>query len=197
MEEIIIGIIEWLKQFSYLGIVLALSIEFIPAELFLPLVGYWVYQGEMNFTLAVLAGSVGGTFGPLTLYGLGRYFGRPFIIKYGKYFFIKKEQLEKSEQFFNKHGSIIAFSGRFIPGIRTLISIPCGISKMNVFVFSLYTFLAMLPITTLYIYLGKKFAKNWKMVEPYAQKYMFPFGVIIICLFLYFIIQERKKCKQK
>ena len=73
---------------------LALTFEFIPAEVVLPMVGYWVYEGDMNFWLAVLAGTLGGTTGPLTLYALG-YYGGPLLIKYGKYFFIKEEQIQK------------------------------------------------------------------------------------------------------
>lgn len=151
MEEMIIHFIEFLKQFSYFGIILALTIETVPAEIVLPMAGYWVFQGDMNFLLAVLAGTLGGTTGPLTLYALGRYGGRPLILKYGKYFFVKEQHIDASDHFFRKYGASVAFIGRFIPGIRTAISIPCGISKMNVWKFSLYTFLAMLPITTLYI----------------------------------------------
>lgn len=81
MEQIILDIIEFLKQFSYFGVVLALTFEFIPAEVVLPMVGYWVYEGDMNFWLAVLAGTLGGTTGPLTLYALGYYGGRPLLIK--------------------------------------------------------------------------------------------------------------------
>ncbi len=61
MEQIILDIIEFLKQFSYFGVVLALTFEFIPAEVVLPMVGYWVYEGDMNFWLAVFAGTLGGT----------------------------------------------------------------------------------------------------------------------------------------
>ncbi len=60
MEQMILDIIEFLKQFSYFGVVLALTFEFIPAEVVLPMVGYWVYEGDMNFWLAVLAGTLGG-----------------------------------------------------------------------------------------------------------------------------------------
>ena len=73
---------------------MALTFEFIPAEVVLPMVGYIVYEGDMNFWLAVLAGTLGGTTGPLTLYALGYYGGRPLLIKYGKYF-IKEVQIQK------------------------------------------------------------------------------------------------------
>lgn len=76
VDAFVMPIIEFLKGFSYFGIMLALSFEFIPAELVLPLAGYWVYQGDFNYYLVVLAGTIGGVIGPITLYCLGRFGGR-------------------------------------------------------------------------------------------------------------------------
>jgi len=183
MEELILSIIHFLKELSYLGLILTLSIEVIPGEVILPMAGYWVSQGEMNLTLAILAGTVGGTLGPITLYLLGKYGGRPLVLKYGKYFFIRPKDIEASERFFQKYGASVAFFGRFIPLVRTAISIPCGIAKMNIWVFSLYTFLAMLPITSCYIFLGYKLGPNWHLVAPLVKKYLIPLGIILFLLY--------------
>ncbi|MDG4656778.1 DedA family protein [Ectobacillus antri] len=196
MEQLILSFIEFFKQFSYAGIVLALTFEFVPAELVLPLVGYWVYQGDMNLIGAVIAGTIGGTTGPLTLYALGYYGGRPLIKKYGKYFFVKEKELEKAEAFFEKHGPAVAFLGRFVPGIRTLISIPCGVAKMNVWQFSIYTFLAMLPVTALYIYLGMKLGEHWQMAGEVAKEYLLPIGIIIIGIVLIMSVSRYIKAKK-
>ncbi|MFC5612999.1 DedA family protein [Bacillus sp. 7586-K] len=163
---------------------LALTIEFVPAEIVLPLAGYWVYQGDMTLFGTVLAGTVGGTFGPLTLYALGRFGGRPFILKYGKYFFINEEKLSKADEFFEKNGGMVAFTARFLPGVRTLISIPCGMAKMNVWIFSIYTFLAMLPITFIYVFLGLKLGDRWKDVGELANTYILPIGIGVLVLFV-------------
>lgn len=196
MEELIMNLIETFKQFSYLGILLALTIEFVPAEVILPLAGYWVYQGDMNLWLVVLAGTIGGTTGPLTLYALGRYAGRPFIIKYGRYFFIKEKQLEKADAFFEKYGASVAFTARFLPGVRTIISIPCGMAKMNVITFSVYTFLAMFPITFLYVYLGFILGPKWEQVGSLAKQYLLPAGgLIAIVLIMVHLIKKNKKVK--
>ena len=77
-------------------------------------------RGRYEFWLAVLAGTLGGTTGPLTLYALGYYGGRPLLIKYGKYFFIKEEQIQKADDFFEKYGPVVAFVGRFVPGFERL-----------------------------------------------------------------------------
>lgn len=187
MEQFILDFINHFKQWSYIGVVLALSFEFVPAELVLPLVGYWVYQGEMNLGLAILAGTIGGVTGPLTLYALGKYGGRPVILKCGKFFFIRQKEIDKAEHFFHKYGAGVAFLGRFIPGVRTAISIPCGMARMSVWKFSLFTFSAMLPITSLYIYLGYKMGPNWQEVGELAKGYLLPVAALILAGLVVFV----------
>lgn len=106
IEELVMSWIEAFKSLSYFGIFLALCIEFIPAEIVLPLAGYWVSKGDMTLFGAVLAGSLGGVAGPLTLYWIGRYGGRPFLERFGKYLFIKPEALDKSDEFFKSMGDL-------------------------------------------------------------------------------------------
>jgi len=195
VEELILSMLEQFKELSYFGIMLALTFEFVPAELVLPLAGYWVYEGDMTLWGTVLAGTVGGTFGPLTLYAVGRYGGRPFILKFGKYFFINEEKLTKADGFFEKNGAMVAFTARFLPGVRTLISIPCGMAKMNVWVFSIYTFVAMLPITFIYVYLGFKLGENWKNVGELANQYILPAGIAVLVIFVAYKLITRKKKK--
>ncbi|MCI3194605.1 DedA family protein [Bacillus sp. HU-1818] len=197
IEALVMQLIEAFKSLSYFGIFLALCIEFIPAEIVLPLAGYWVSKGDMTLIGVIIAGSLGGVAGPLTLYWIGRYGGRPFLERFGKYIFIKPEALDKSDQFFRKHGGFVAFSGRFLPGVRTLISIPCGIAKMNVWAFSVYTFLAMLPITFVYVYLGVKLGQNWKEVGSILDQYMLPAGICIVLVFAIYLFMKKKKKKSK
>ncbi|GAA0354796.1 DedA family protein [Bacillus horti] len=190
MEQLILGLIDYFKQFSYWGVILALSVEIIPAELVLPLVGYWVYQGDMIFWLALAAGSIGGVTGPLTLYALGRYGGRPLIKKYGKYLFISEKSLNSAERFFEKYGAGVAFFARFIPGIRTVISIPCGMAKMNVWKFMIYTYLAMFPITFFYVYIGFHFGAEWEHALPFLKQYLQPLMILcILCLAAYILFK--------
>ncbi|WP_145149978.1 DedA family protein [Paenibacillus xylanexedens] len=193
MTEWITQFILFFKDLSYAGLVIALSFEFVPAELVLPMAGYWVYLGDMKLWLAILAGTLGGTFGPLTLYALGRYGGRPMVEKFGKYFLIRPHHLDASDKFFEKYGSGVAFIGRFVPGIRTVISIPCGMAKMNVFKFSIFTFLAMLPITSLYIYLGFKLGSQWEHVDEIVKPYIVPAAVVFLGAFGLYVLLKRWK----
>lgn len=195
MEHLLISFIEYLKQFSYLGVIIALTFEFVPAELVLPLVGYWVHEGDMSFPLAVLAGTLGGTLGPLTLYALGYFGGRPLLLKYGKYFFVKEKHMHAADRFFDKYGSSVAFLGRFVPGIRTLISIPCGVARMNVWMFSVFTFLAMLPITAAYIYLGMVLGEHWQEAGRVFNEYSLPFILLIGGVVLMGVFFNKKRTR--
>ncbi|SNT50185.1 membrane protein DedA, SNARE-associated domain [Bacillus sp. OK838] len=198
METLIMDMIEAFKSLSYFGVLLALTFEFIPAEIVLPLAGYWVYQGDMNLYLTILAGSLGGVTGPLTLYALGKYGGRPLVLKFGKYFLVKDEQLNKADRFFKRYGGGIAFFGRFVPGIRTAVSLPCGILKMSIWKFILYTYMAMLPVTSIYVYLGYKLGPKWEQAgaifSQYANFLLIPIAVIVI----WFIMKtQNQKQRQK
>ena len=182
LDTIIMSMIDFFKDFGYFGILLALCFEFVPAEIVLPLAGYWVSQGDFNYFLMVLAGTVGGTIGPITLYAVGRYGGRPLVIKYGKFFLVNEKQVDAADRFFAKYGAGVAFFARFLPVVRTAISVPCGITKMPLGKFSLYTFVAMLPITALYIYLGKKLGENWEQAGALFSEYIRPFVILIVVL---------------
>ncbi|PEZ07580.1 alkaline phosphatase [Bacillus sp. AFS018417] len=197
MDQLILDFINYLKQFSYFGVIFALTFEFVPAEIVLPLVGYWVYEGAMNFWIAVLAGTIGGTTGPLTLYAIGYYGGRPLLLKYGKYFFIKEEQIQKADDFFAKYGPVVAFTGRFIPGVRTLISVPCGMAKMNIWQFAIYTFIAMVPVTTLYIYVGMKLGPHWQKAGAMVDQYMLPILGVVFVFIIGMVISKMVKKKSR
>lgn len=193
LDTIIMSMIDYFKDFGYFGVLLALCFEFIPAEVVLPLAGYWVSEGDFNYLLMVVAGTVGGTIGPITLYAVGRFGGRPLVIKYGKYFLINEKQIDASDRFFAKYGSGVAFFGRFIPGVRTAISVPCGIAKMSLGKFTMFTFMAMLPITALYVFLGKKLGENWEQAGELFSVYLRPFLIaLVVIAAVYGIVKYRQ-----
>lgn len=196
IEDLIMPIIEFFKNFGYFGVLLALCFEFVPAELVLPMAGFWVSQGDYSYIPMVLAGTIGGTIGPITLYALGLYGGRPLVLRYGKYFLINEKQVNAADRFFEKYGAGVAFFGRFLPVVRTAISVPCGMARMSLAKFSLYTFCAMLPITALYVYLGMILEENFEEAAALFSKYSQPF-VIAIAVFIvgFFAYKYRAKIK--
>jgi membrane protein DedA with SNARE-associated domain len=143
MQQIIDFILNTVDGWGYWGVFILMVIEssFIPfpSEVVIVPAGYLAYQGKMSLTVIILLGTLGSLVGALINYYLSIFIGRAFIIKFGRYFLITEDKLEKSEDFFKKHGSFSTFTGRLIPVIRQLISIPAGLSRMNIIKFSFYT----------------------------------------------------------
>jgi len=179
-HESIVQILTQLTDLGYAGIALALMIEVIPSELVLSYAGFMVNAGKLSFTGAFLSGVIGGTLAQLFLYWLGYYGGRPFFEKYGRYLLIQQKHLTAAETWFDKHGTIVIFTARFIPIVRHAISIPAGITRMPLSTFSLYTFAAMLPWTLLFMVIGMELGTHWEHIEVIGVRYIKPLGFIAI-----------------
>jgi membrane protein DedA with SNARE-associated domain len=194
MKEFIFSVLEFLSELGYFGIALGLMIEVIPSEIVLGYGGYMISEGILGYPGAVIAGTIGGTLAQLFLYWAGYYGGRPFLEKYGKYVFIKKKQIDLSEQWFRKYGVGVIFFARFIPVVRHAISIPAGIAKMSATKFTLYTVAAVIPWTILFLYLGHALGENWSHIKEYAAQYTMPIiiGAVILGV-IYFLIKKTKK----
>ena len=138
---------EWLVDtigsMGYTGIISLMFLESsffpFPSEVVMPPAGYLAWKGEMSLTLVLISGIAGSLLGALFNYWVAVKFGRPFFLKYGKYFFISPEIIEKSDKFFSKHGHISTLIGRLLPGIRQYISLPAGIAGMSLKTFTLFT----------------------------------------------------------
>lgn len=193
MKEFIFSILTALSDLGYFGIAIGLMIEIIPSEIVLGYGGYMISKGIINFPLAVVAGTIGGTLAQLFLYWAGYYGGRPFLEKYGKYVFISKHHIDLSEQWFEKYGAGVIFSARFIPVVRHAISIPAGISRMSATKFTLYTVAAVIPWTIFFLYLGVVLGDNWANIKEVAQPYVLPALAIAIVLGIVYIVVKRKK----
>jgi membrane protein DedA with SNARE-associated domain len=186
MEQFTHQLITFLGNLGYFGIALALMIEIIPSEIVLSYGGFLVSQGKLSFVGAFIAGVIGGTIAQIFLYWLGKYAGRPFFQKYGKYLFIKESHIDASERWFNKYGPFVIFTARFIPVVRHAISLPAGFSKMSLRLFLLYTLAAMIPWTILFMLLGMQLGTHWEAVKSVAGKYVTPIAILaVISLVLY------------
>lgn len=145
MKEIALWIVNTVGGLGYTGIFFLMFLESsffpFPSEVVMPPAGYLASKGKMSLALAIASGTAGSLAGALFNYYLAMFLGRSFIVKYGRYFLFTPEKLEKMERFFQKHGAISMFVGRLLPGVRQYISLPAGISRMNVLVFSIFTVL--------------------------------------------------------
>ncbi|MDO7907821.1 DedA family protein [Paenibacillus sp. JX-17] len=200
--DIISGIIqhlfEWLRSLGYFGIVLGLAVEVIPSEIVLAYGGFLVHQGDLNFYLAVLFGTVGALLQQWILYFIGRFGGRPFLNKFGKYIKIKPHHMDIAENWFNKYGSGIVFTARFVPVMRQVISIPAGIAKMSLWRFSILTLLASIPWSFLFVYLGSVLGDQWENIHEKAAPYATPAILVAIAvLVIYFLLKWNSNKKKK
>jgi len=162
LSQLIEALLSIIGELGYLGIFIGMTIESsffpFPSEIILIPAGALIARGEMSFFPVFFAGLLGGIVGALISFFLALFLGRKtvdfLISKYGKFLFITKEKLKKSDYYFKKHGEITIFVSRLIPLIRQMISLPAGFSKMNLLKFVLFTTLGAGIWTALLIYVG-------------------------------------------
>ena len=133
----------WVQSGGYPMIILLMAMESsiipVPSEVVMPPAAFMAAEGKLNLWLVILAGTLGSYLGSAVMYAISRYVGRPVILKWGKYFFIKPEKLERAEVFLARYEAGGIFFARLLPVIRHLISIPAGIVRMPFGKFSIVT----------------------------------------------------------
>jgi membrane protein DedA with SNARE-associated domain len=195
-------VVEWVNSLmsgmGYLGIGLLMFLENlfppIPSELIMPLAGFTVAQGKMNFVLAVAAGTIGTMLGTYAWYYLGVLVDYQRLTKltdrYGKWIGVSAKEIDRVNAWFNKHGRKAVFFGRMVPGIRTLISLPAGMNRMPFLEFTLYstigTLLWTLALTGGGFLLGDNYTQIEKYLAPVSKLVLFG----LIGLFGYWLFKK-------
>ncbi|OCT12275.1 alkaline phosphatase [Paenibacillus pectinilyticus] len=167
----------------FIGMVLESACIPIPSEVIMLFGGFFVQKGSFSYFEVVSAGVLGNLIGSVLIYWIGATGARTLLVKYGKYVWIKTEHMDKAEQWFRRYGEWAAFFGRNLPLIRTFISLPAGIARMNFPRFLLFTFLGCLPWNMAMTYLGFKLGENWQEVEPYVR----PISYLMLAVIVIFI----------
>jgi membrane protein DedA with SNARE-associated domain len=198
LAEMAQWLVEMIFEMGYFGIFALMAIEssFIPfpSEIVLIPAGYLASKGEMDFTLIFISALGGSMVGAFINYFGALFIGRTLLERYGKYLFIKHETLEKMDKFFEAHGHISTFTGRLIPGIRQLISIPAGLSQMNLKVFSFYTALGAGLWSLILIVLGYVMGENEELIKTYLHQITFvAVGSALLIGLIYYYVQRQKR----
>lgn len=197
IHELAQTLVDLILGWGYFGIFILMAIEssFIPfpSEIVLIPAGYLASQGEMSIIMIMTSALSGSLIGAFVNYYLALTLGRKFLLRYGKYFFISQEALLKMENFFASHGHISTFTGRLIPGIRQLISIPAGLARMNIIQFSLFTALGAgiwaLILTLLGFYIGE----NQALITEYLREITIAvIAFLFILALVYFKYQKNR-----
>ncbi|MBU0975703.1 MAG: DedA family protein [Patescibacteria group bacterium] len=195
-------VINLISATGYAGIFLAMAIESclipLPSEVTMPFAGALAASGELNLILVSLAGAFGNLVGSWGAYFIGVKFPESAIIRFlerwGKFILITPHEYEKAKSWLAKYGSLVSFFSRLLPGIRTVISLPCGVAKINFTKFSILTFLGSLIWSFLLAFIGYKLGENWVSIKQYFHKLDL---VIIIGIFaaigIYVYMHLKKK----
>ncbi|MEI8361462.1 MAG: DedA family protein [bacterium] len=152
----------------------------IPSEAILTYAGYLASKGLLNWHLAAFAGAVGCIIGGSVSYYIGLKLGRPFLMKYGKWFLLSPKDIEFAEKFLSKYGEATYFISRLLPVIRTFIAFVVGISRGNFWRFNLYSFIGSWIWSYILVYIGLKLGDNWDTVKPFWDKFSAAIILIII-----------------
>lgn len=184
-----------IHNIGYLGIFLLMMLDSanipIPSEVIMPTGGMLAQAGKMNFHAVAFAGGIGSAIGSLINYWIGARLGKPFLLKYGKYMLIRAKEVEHGEDWFKKYGLWVTLWGRFIPLVRTFISLPAGIYRANFPIFTLNALIGGLGWAYLWTYIGIKMAQNWSVVESNMKI----IDVIVVAAFAFLLIRHIMKLR--
>lgn len=188
-------VLSWFQHLGYGGVVLAMAIESclipLPSEIIMPLAGAltsMVFAHKFGLTTpfnlvgVTLAGGIGSVIGSAAAYYIGAAGGRPFIYRYGKYILISRHDFEVADKAFAKYGSFIAFFSRMAPVLRTYISLPAGITRMNLPRFLTYSFLGSLPWSFALAFAGQKLGDKYDVVGKYLHDFEYVVVAILVVL---------------
>lgn len=191
-------ILDWISQYGYWGIILLMALESatlpVPSEIVMPFAGFLVWeQGVMSLPGVILAGTIGCTLGSIAAYAVGYCAGRPLILRYGKYVLLSERHLVQAERWFARYGGKATFIARLLPIIRTVISLPAGISKMKFKPFVLYSFVGSLPWTAWLAYVGFWLGPNWEEIGSVFRGMDILVVVGAVALIIWYVHAVRKR----
>ncbi|HUH42270.1 MAG TPA: DedA family protein [Sulfurimonas sp.] len=197
LREAATFLVDTIFDWGYLGIFILMTIEssFIPfpSEIILIPAGYLASKGDMSIGMIMFSGLSGSMAGAFINYYLALFLGRKILKKYGKYFFINENALQKMDEYFAKHGHISTFIGRLIPGIRQLISIPAGLARMNLVVFAIFTALGAGIWAFILVMLGYTIGENQELIHSYLKQITIVTIIILILLASWYAYIQRNR----
>ena len=194
-------VINIMNKYGYLGILFLITIENIfppiPSEVILTLGGFMTSKENITMSLfgVIMYSTFGSMLGAIILYYLGYIFNKDRLLKIvrsrvGRILCLKESDIAKSDNSFNKNGDLTVLYSRFVPIVRSLISIPAGVNKMKLSIFLLYTFIGSLIWNTVLVGLGRLVGENYMVVASVFSKYSKVILILLICILLYKIIKK-------
>ena len=184
LAGIIVAVISW---GGYAGVALLMAIESacipLPSEIIMPFAGYLVSTGQLDLFWVATAGAIGCNLGSIVAYEAGRYGGRRFVARWGRYVLVTMDDLDRAEAFFARFGSIAVLLCRLLPVVRTFIAFPAGVARMPLGKFHLYTFVGSWPWCFALAWVGMKLGDAWNK-DPRVAMWFHRVDFIVVGLVL-------------
>ncbi len=203
LESVAGWVIHVISTLGYPGVAITMAIESalipLPSEIIMPFSGYLVFAGKFTLLGVAIAGALGNVIGSLAAYGLG-YWGhekvvRRFVRRFGKWILLTEEELDKAENLLHKYKDTVVLGSRVLPGVRTVISLPCGIARLPLGRFIVLTFAGSFVWSYFLAWVGFKLGENWKSIGPYFHKFDALIIAVVIGVIGFYIYRKLKPCK--
>lgn len=202
MGQLLDQLRSWVEQFissmGYVGISILMFLENIfppiPSEVIMPFAGSLVAEGEFSFVGVLIAGTIGALAGAVAIYYIGHWIdegrARRWFERYGKFILMSEEDFDKAIHAFDNHGKLMVLVGRVLPTIRSLISLPAGLEKMNLATFLLFTAIGTSVWNLALLGAGFYMGQNWEAVVSFMDKYSLVFWIILGGLVAFYIFRR-------
>jgi len=196
-------IIKLIETTSYAGIFVLMTAESalipIPSEVTMPFSGFLASKGNLSLAAVIIVGTIANLVGSYIAYYIGYFIEETFLLrlikKYGKFILISEDDYQKANKWFEKYGDKIIFISRLLPGIRTVISLPAGVFRMDIKKFTLYTVLGCLIWSAFLAYVGYALGENWRALEGYFRKFEVVIVIVLIAAVLWYLEKHLKILK--
>lgn len=195
-----------LQSIGWFGVVVIMALESanipIPSEVTMPLSGWMLVQARGLSALQALLlggwwGGVGCTVGSIVSYALGAWGGRPLVERYGKYIMVHEEDLEKADRWFARWGDWASFISRLLPIVRTFISFPAGVVRMNFTRFTIYSFVGSFIWCGLLALGGFYFGEHWEELRAIMRPFDIPIAIVIVVALGYYVYHHLRKNRHR
>ncbi len=195
---------ELLLRYGYLGVVVALILEFLlipfPAETILVISGFMWHQGVFHLVPLLTVATLASWTGSFIAYWIGRRLGRPVLLRYGRFIKLDEKKLEKAEHAFERYSIAILGVGRFIAYIRVLIAYVAGINKINQSLYLIITIISAALWAASFVLLGAIIGAEWRRVELWILSHRalsIAIGIVLVALLVWWWIVRRRKAQAK
>lgn len=198
MDQLVLGV-------GYLGLVLVMIIENlippIPSEFVLPFAGFLVHEGRMNVALVLFFTTLGGFLGTTAFYWLGHALGeervRRFIRRFGRYVFIREADYDEALDFFRRYDGTVVFWARFVPAVRSLISLPAGVANMPFRRFALFTVAGTLIWNSVLVFAGVLLGSQWETILEIVDRLETVLWVLLISALVGWFVWQRQRQRRR